>query len=201
MAELIDSDANNDLRQLRKYRGALLSAIEHGCSDKWILRLWSRFIRFRDQGCCLNCKSQKHIQAHHVVRKVLYHWGAFETGNGISLCRDCHRTIHAQFNSRPNFRLPIGAENGDDQDEWAFLYGLLLDDAQSRGLPEDEFYFIGKHMLLFFVRCQGYEELLELVEEGTLSRIRFAHEIWRIMPESFYANDILEIVFENSLFA
>lgn len=193
----MDPVADAAIADIRKHRDSLVRAIARGRSDKWVLRLWSRFIRRRDGGCCINCRSPKRVQAHHVVRKALYPWGAFETGNGISLCWDCHRKIHAQFNARPDFTLPIGAEEGDDQDEWAYLFGLLHEDACTRGLPEDEFYYIGDHMLMFFVRCQGYEELLELVAEGTMTRIRCAHEIWRTMPEAFYTNFVSELVLAN----
>jgi hypothetical protein len=119
---------------------------------------------------------------------VLYPLGAFEIGNGISLCQQCHRKVHATFNRRPDLVAPLGAENGDDQDEWAFLFGILLDDAVNRRFDPDEFYFIGDQMLRFFVKAQGYSDLYASVERGELSRLRFAHEIWRSMPEKFYAN-------------
>lgn len=119
---------------------------------------------------------------------MLYPWGAFEPGNGISLCRQCHRKVHEAFNRRPDLSVPFGAESGDDQDEWAFLFGILHDDAVGRGLEPDEFYFIGDHMLGFFVKAQGYADLYASVESGELSRLRFAHEIWRLMPEEFYVD-------------
>lgn len=68
------------------------------------------------------------------------------------------------------------------------MFGILLDDAVDRGLDPDEFYFIGDHMLRFFVKAQGYADLYASVESGELSRLRFAHEIWRCMPEEFYVN-------------
>ena len=182
------------IAELRKHREALERAVARGSSGKWALRLWSKFIRCRDGGGCINCGSLKRVQAHHIVRKTLYPWGALETGNGISLCGDCHRKIHAQFNGRPDLALPLGAEQGDDQDEWSYLFGLLHDDARNRGIPEDEFYYFGDHMLRFFVKCQGYEAMLALVMSGRISRIRFAHEIWRSMPQQLYTNFITQLV-------
>lgn len=176
-----------------------MAAIEKGRTRKWILRLWSQFIRARDLYRCVCCNSSERIQAHHVIRKTLYPLGAFETGNGVTLCHECHCRVHAEFNGRPDLSLPLGAEQGDDQDEWAFLFGLLRDDAVQRGLDEDEFYHLGDHILEFSMRCQGYEELYEIAMRGEVSRIRFAHEIWRLMPQAWYTNFVSELVRLNLL--
>jgi len=182
------ANRNIDLGVIRKNNFALKKAIEKGCSTKWVARLWSRYVKTRDSYRCLCCESNDRIEAHHVIRKTLYPSGCFETGNGITLCSECHRKVHAEFNGRPDLSLPLGAEQGDDQDEWAFLFGLLYDDATRRGLDEDEFYFLGDHVLDFSVCCQGYEEFRELVLRGEMSRLRFAHEIWRLMPKPWYTN-------------
>lgn len=182
------------LEAIRRRKLALDAALKKDRSNKWVLRLWSRFVKTRDLYRCLCCDSTDRIQAHHVIRKTLYPLSAFETGNGITLCLGCHRRIHAEFNRRPNLSLPLGAEQGDDQDEWAFLFGLLRDDAIERGLDEDEFYYFGDHMLEFSVRCQGYKEFRDLVINDEMSRIRFAHEIWRLMPELWYTSVLAEIV-------
>lgn len=34
----------------------------------------------------------------------------------------------------------------------------------------------------------GYEHLLSIVDDEPLGRLKFMHEIWRVMPENFYAN-------------
>ncbi|KGX18258.1 HNH endonuclease [Burkholderia pseudomallei] len=187
-------EEDEDFKNIRRNKQALISAIEKGRSDRWILRLWSRFIKVRDSYRCVCCNSKERIQSHHIVRKTLYPWGAFELGNGITLCYECHGRVHEQFNGRPDLLLPLGAEQGDDQDEWAFLFGLLLDDARFRGLDEEEFYYLGDHMLKFFVKCQGYDDLYKLVAQGELSRIRFAHEIWRSMPQAWYTDFISELI-------
>lgn len=182
------------LEEIRKRKIALMGAIEKGRTHKWILRLWSQFIRARDLYRCVCCDSSERIQAHHVIRKTLYPLGAFETGNGVTLCHECHCRVHAEFNGRPDLSLPLGAEQGDDQDEWAFLFGLLRDDAVRRGLDEDEFYHLGDHVLEFSMRYQGYEDLYEMAMRGEMSRIRFAHEIWRPMPQAWYTNLVSELV-------
>jgi hypothetical protein len=186
--------ASEEVVAIRARKHALTSAIERRRSGKWLLRLWSRFVKTRDAFRCLCCESPERIQAHHIIRKTLYPWGGLELGNGVTLCPECHRRVHAEFNGKPDLSLPLGAEQGDDQDEWAFLFGLLFDDAVRRDLPQDEFYYLDDHIVEFSVRCQGYEHLRELLRRGDISRIRFAHEIWRAMPEMFYTNFASEII-------
>ena len=82
----------------------------------------------------------------------------------------------------------MGASQGDDQNEWSFLFGLLMDDANARQLSHHEFYQLNDDVLKFSVAYQGFGELLEVVEAGELSRLRFMHEVWRVMPERFYVN-------------
>lgn len=144
------------------------------------------------------CNSPEGIQAHHIVRKVLFPYSVFDLGNGISLCRECHGRVHAEFNGRPDLTQPLNAEHGDDQDEWAFLFGLLYDDATQRGLDEEEFYYLGDHILEFSFRVQGYLDLYELALSGQISRIRFVHEVWRSMPETWYTNFAPEMIRLNS---
>ncbi|MGN6739115.1 HNH endonuclease [Dyella sp.] len=186
---------HSDPSRIRLRELALNNAIERQCSPKWILRQWSRFIRERDLYRCVCCDSEDGIQAHHIVRKTLYPWGATETGNGITLCSECHRRVHEKSNGRPDLSAPLS--EADDQDEWAFLFGLAFDDAQRRGLDQDHFYFLPDHMLKFFVNIQGYEDLYGMVMRGEISRIRFAHEICRVMPEVWYSNLVAEAIAAN----
>lgn len=187
---LTQSDA--ELFALKRRKEALRVAVTKKCSAKWILRQWGRFIKQRDLYRCVCCKSETNIQAHHVVRKTLYPLGFAELGNGITLCKECHYRVHEKSNGPVDYSAPLG--DADDQDEWSFLFGLLLDDATGRGLEQDEFYFIADHMLEFFHKIQGYEDLLGAVLCGSISRIRFAHEIMRVMPEIFYTNFASELV-------
>ncbi|WP_366521067.1 HNH endonuclease [Pseudomonas citronellolis] len=139
----------------------------------------------RDGGRCLNCGSDRQAEAHHIFRKSIYSAGRFELGNGVALCRRCHWYLHGEFNGKPAPNEPLNAQGGDDQNEMAFLYGLLADDAQKRCLDQDEFYFVSDEMLAFFNRWQGYDSFVEL---SCLSRVRKAHEIWRNMPQEWYRN-------------
>lgn len=182
------SEIGKEDSEIVRHRAALEGATARGCSAGWLLRLWSRFVKTRDGGRCLNCEQEDGIQAHHVMRRTLVPFAALELGNGISLCRPCHRLVHARFNGRPDPALPMGAAQGDDQDEWSFLFGMLMDDATKRGLAHDELYFLSDELLRFSLAHQGYEPLLEAVADGELSRLRFMHEIWRAMPEHFYVD-------------
>jgi len=183
---------HSDLSSIRQRKLALSAAVQKQRSAKWILRQWGRFIKERDSYRCVCCESEDGIQAHHVVRKTLFPWGAVETGNGITLCRECHKRVHEKSNGRGDLSVPLG--EADDQDEWTFLFGPLYDDAKLRGLDQDEFYFLEDYMLNFFVRVQGYEDLHGMVMRGEISRIRFAHEIWRGMPEVWYENFVAEVI-------
>lgn len=180
--------------ELSKLKLKLSNAIENKRSVRWCLTLWSRFVRARDAHRCVNCESRYRIQAHHIFRKVVYPYGWFELGNGVTLCHDCHRILHAVFNGRPDLAEPINAKGGDDQDEIACLYGKLLEDADKRKLNHDEFYYIHDKMLQFFVAVQGYEEFYHLAQAGNISRLRMAHEIWRNMPEAWYTNVAQKII-------
>jgi len=185
------------LEVIRKRKAALQRALEKGRSPKWILRLWGRFIKTRDSFQCVCCNSPDHVQAHHIIRKCLYPWSAFDTGNGITLCRECHARVHAKFNGRADLNQPLG--EGDDQDEWAFLFGLLVDDSSCRGLNQDEFYYLSDHVLRFSTRVQGYQEYFDAVMGGKMSRIKFAHEIWRPMPEVWYTGFVAQLIGVNLL--
>jgi hypothetical protein len=133
------------------------------------------------------------IEAHHIVRKILLPAAIFDTGNGITLCRGCHKKIHAQFNRRPDLERPLGAEQGDDQDEWGYLFGLLNDEA-AKCLAPEAFYYLGDPFLRFSLNFQGYDHLYDLALSGEISRIRYAYEVWRNMPELWYEQIFGELI-------
>lgn len=184
------------LDDIRRRKRALDNAITRGRTLRWQLRLWSRLIKTRDGHRCVNCEATTGIQAHHIIRRTRLPAGALDAGNGITLCPDCHRWIHAESNRKADLTKPMGAAEGDDQDEWAFLFERLVEDANARGLGEEEFYHISDETLHFSATYQGYEDFLELVHRGTMSRVRFMHEIWRWAPQKFYtklADDIFRL--------
>ncbi|WP_410017557.1 HNH endonuclease [Pseudomonas sp. 20S_6.2_Bac1] len=56
----------------------------------------------RDGFRCVHCESRHGIQAHHIFRRVTFPEGKYELGNGITLCRVCHKLLHSEFNRRPH---------------------------------------------------------------------------------------------------
>ena len=161
----------------------LTTALQRGRSERWCIRLWSRYIKTRDRHQCVRCQSTDRIQAHHIFRRSLYPHGWYQPGNGVTLCYECHGLNHSLFNGRPDLGCPIDAQGGDNLDDAAYFFWLLLEGARDQGLSEDEFYFLEDHMLIFFVKVQGYAFFLDAVAQGRLSRLRMAYEIWRRSPE------------------
>jgi hypothetical protein len=161
--------------QVTQARLALSEAIRRGSTRKKCLRVWSRFIRIRDAYRCVICGSTDGLNAHHVVRKVTFRRSELETGNGITLCRDCHREPHRVFNRRPDPTLPLNAEGGDDTDVSGAFYRALYEDGVTRGLGLDENYFISDHLLSSFARFRGLGTDFQI--EGP--RIWMAYIIWR----------------------
>lgn len=182
------SRAEAALGELRAAKLALQRAVAGKTSRPYSLRLWSYYVRLRDRNRCVRCGDTQSLNAHHIVRRTLYPAGSFELGNGITLCRACHHEVHEEFNGRPNLNLPLGAEGGDDQDYWAHLFCLLFEDANSRKLDHDEFYWLDDHMISMFVAVQGYrEQAVHLLSEPPrMSRLGFAFAIWRRQPEVVY---------------
>lgn len=138
---------------------ASLRAFEHAyvCqrSRTTCLRLWSRFVRTRDGHRCVLCQSNRHVNAHHIVRKCVIPIAEFDTGNGISLCRECHRATHAVWNGRPRPNEPLNARDGDDQDVMVDLFHSLHKSAELRGLDADRYYRLSDAVLNLFKSYQG----------------------------------------------
>ena len=146
------SEASSIHSRLAKLREALSA----GRSRVSCLRRWSEFIRERDGYRCVNCHSREQLSAHHICRKSFFGTAQFDTGNGITLCRECHREVHAGFNGRPDMSLPVDAQDGEKLASMERLYSILLDDAVERGLMCEDFYFLSDEVLSSYKRMQGY---------------------------------------------
>lgn len=163
-------------RALLKLQHALTSER----SVPYCLNLWSYFIRVRDNGRCAVCHSRREIVAHHIVRKSFLIEARFQTGNGITLCKGCHRQPHEVFNHRPNLDLPMDAEGGENIDLLTEFFGRLLEDAKRRSILRDDFYFLSDEVLTKFKLAQGFEP--DSYFYGF--RIEQAFAIWNQCPQN-----------------
>lgn len=172
---------------LREKNQRLQKALMNGASSKRLLRLWSQFIRMRDNYSCVVCDQTDNVAAHHICRKTFLPRAQFETGNGISLCGSCHRYVHQGFNGRPDLNLPMDSQGGEKIDTMSWLYGELEDNARKRGILSDEFYYLSDSTLLVFKRFQTYHE--DTYFAGC--RLEQANSIWRNSPLTLI-NAVLE---------
>lgn len=144
-------------KSVRSRLNKLHEAVSASRSRVSCLRSWSEFIRERDAYRCVDCHSQSRLSAHHICRKSLFNAAQFDTGNGITLCRECHKEVHAGFNGRSDLSLPFDAQGGEKLASMERLYRILLDDAVERELLCEDFYFLSDEVLGLFKRMQGYD--------------------------------------------
>jgi hypothetical protein len=134
----------------------LKAAIGAGRSLKTCLRYWSVFVRARDDERCVVCSSERNISAHHICRKSLIFAGVLDTGNGMTLCGDCHQLAHKGFNGRPDFLLPMDTQGGEKIEMMCELYGILLEYAYERGIYCEDYYAVSDDVLITFKKLQGF---------------------------------------------
>jgi hypothetical protein len=121
------------------------------------------------------CHETSGLSAHHIIRKSLIPEMQLEFGNGITLCRSCHREPHEAFNRRPDLTLPMDYEGGDNIDLAAAFFNALGEDAKARGLLCDEYYYVSDSALRTFKRFQCIDPDLEFPGY----RVEQAYLIWR----------------------
>lgn len=169
----------------------LHSAILRYRSYNYCLGLWSEFVRERDARKCIVCGESQNLVAHHIARKVTYPISCFQTGNGITLCRSCHKEPHAGFNRCPDLSLLFDFQNGEKIELMMAYYGILMLDAQRSGQLSDDYYYLSDGLLRSFKSMQGFDHSHEF--PGT--RLEQAYLIWRQCPKQlrdalFQANGI-----------
>jgi hypothetical protein len=103
-----------------------------------------------------------------------------QTGNGITLCMQCHREVHEGFNGLPDLNEPMDAQGGEKIDTMERLYQALCEDAYNRELLSDEYYYLSDSVLAKFKMFQGFGPYAEF---GGL-RIQQAFWIWRACPQN-----------------
>ncbi|WLA83229.1 HNH endonuclease [Bradyrhizobium elkanii] len=135
----------------------LQDALHRGRRRDGCLPLWSDFIRERDGHRCVDCHSRIRLSAHHICRKSFLRAAKLQTGNGITLCHDCHKEMHRGFNARPDLSLPVDNQGGEKLAAAERLFSILTDDAVERNLMKDDFYFLSDKVLGSLKRMQGYD--------------------------------------------
>lgn len=135
----------------------LIDATASGRTDATCHRLWSRFIRARDCHRCVVCGGEQGLAAHHVFRKSLMREARFQTGNGATLCRNCHAVVHMGFNGAPDFSQPVDAQDGEKLDRAAELYGILAGAARRRHPYREDYYYLSPNVLRQFMDMQGFD--------------------------------------------
>ncbi len=151
----LESESAPDVEAICTRLQALHGALAKPTSRVTRLRRWSEFIRERDGHRCVECNSRQRLAVHHISRKTFFKAAQFQTGNGITLCRDCHNEVHCGFNGRPDLSLPVDAQGGEKLPLMERLYSILVDDATDRGLMCEDFYFLSDEVLQSFKTMQG----------------------------------------------
>lgn len=152
-----ESESGPNLEAISARLQALRGTLAKHTSRVTRLRRWSEFIRERDGHRCVDCHSRERLAAHHISRKAFFETAQYQTGNGITLCRDCHKEVHGGFNGRPDLSLPVDAQGGEKLPLMERLYSILVDDATDRGLMCEDFYFLSNEVLRSFKTMQGYD--------------------------------------------
>jgi hypothetical protein len=176
MPKIVMETANNEIKAA--WHKLQLAVSSNEANPSYCLRLWSKFIRLRDGQRCVICHSRENLSAHHIVRKSFIPNARFQTGNGITLCKTCHKEPHTGFNRRPNLDFPMDAEGGEKIDLLMDLFGALLNDATSRNLLNDDYYYLSDEVLMISKAFQSIPR-----EEIFLgSRLEQAFRIWQQCP-------------------
>ena len=142
----------------------LHDAVAAGLPRSRCLRRWSEFIRLRDGHRCVDCHSREHLSAHHICRKSFFEQAQFETGNGITLCRECHREAEQRgFDEASGLGQASGERRGASKlPLMERFYSILLDDAvRARACCRDGLLLSERRRLGSFKRMQGYKPTTE----------------------------------------
>lgn len=145
-----------DIQLLNSKLSKLQKAVSEGRSRSYCLSKWSDFVRYRDGQRCVDCHEVNGLAAHHIFRKVIASPAQFDPGNGITLCRQCHKECHKDFNRRPNMSLPIDAEGGEKLEVMERLYCILYQDSVERDLAHEPFYSLSAIVISMLKKMHGY---------------------------------------------
>lgn len=107
----------------------------------------------------------------------------FQTGNGITLCTNCHKLVHKGYNGKPDLQQPMDAQGGEKIEFLAELFIILATASNQNNDAIEDYYFLSDQVLLKFKYLQDFPPQHKF--EGT--RIEQAANIWRPSPPSIVA--------------
>lgn len=148
---------NGSNRGLDQHLNLLKAAIRNERSEQTCHRYWSRFIRARDDGKCVICDAMGSVAAHHVFRKSLLPEARFHTGNGVTLCVECHGEAHEGFNGAADLAQPIDAQCGEKLERVAYLYGVLAHRFHRLHPNRSVYYHLSDQVIFKFMMMQGFD--------------------------------------------
>lgn len=162
------------VQQIHDSRSKLIRALATNQSHRTCIRLWSIFVRTRDGNNCLQCESKQDLAAHHIFRKSFLPTAQYEPGNGITLCRGCHKELHSGFNGRPDMHLPMDAQGGEKAEDISMMLNLLVMKSREHKHHIEEWYYLSKSTLSTINLLQGFDSAMRL----DTSRIEQAYIVW-----------------------
>ena len=65
--------------------------------DDYRVRKWAKQVL--EKGCCEECGSTEHLEAHHIIKWADYPKGRIDINNGECLCHRCHTERHVDDQS------------------------------------------------------------------------------------------------------
>jgi hypothetical protein len=168
----------NLIHQIHDARARLVRALQRGKSNLACLRLWSTFVRLRDGNSCVHCECKQNLAAHHIFRKSFLTKAQFEPGNGITLCRKCHKELHCGFNGRPNMTLPMDAQGGEKAEDISIMLEMLIIKSRQHPSLTEEWYYLSDSTLATIGLLQG----LDVTTRLDVSRVEHAYIVWNQAP-------------------
>lgn len=58
---------------------------------------WAYKVKKRDGFKCVICGSDEDIQAHHIIPVFFSEEHKYDIGNGVTLCKKCHKAVHGSY--------------------------------------------------------------------------------------------------------
>jgi transcription elongation factor Elf1 len=65
--------------------------------DDMRVKAWTQYIKMKDGFECQKCHSNKNLQAHHCIPYSISPELAYDSNNGITLCKSCHSEFHNKY--------------------------------------------------------------------------------------------------------